>query len=206
MNKKDVSWLFILLIIVSINSSCVLFQKGQTEWGGLMIILGIIFLSLALFFYFKSRQTKATFPVTKKIFISFFAVLTTTLLLSLFVPAKSKINQEKIEAEIKQILSEQGETAFQMEEFKKQNQVEQVIDKLPLLKKNVTKALDLNQQLINFATGNHKQELLEREKILKNNLAVFEKMQECASFYPNDKNSFNDCQKQVDEIIKNSGG
>ncbi|HUV47321.1 MAG TPA: hypothetical protein VMW29_04250 [Candidatus Bathyarchaeia archaeon] len=205
MNKKDVSWLFILLIIVSINSSGVLFQKGQTEWGGLIIVLGIIFLLLSLIFYFKSRQIKTTFPVFKKIIIIFFAVLGTTLLLSLFVPVKSRICQDTIETEIKQLLSEQEKIAGQMEEFKNQNQVEQVIGQIPLLKKNIVRAIELNQQLISLASGNRKQELFEREKILKDNLNVFEKMEECASFYPSDKNYFNQCQKQVDKMIKNSG-
>jgi len=205
MNKKDLCWFLILFLILSINSAEILFRKQQIIWGNLSIILGIIFLFLALTFYFiskKEKDTKSRISLVKKIVIIILSFFISTILLNYLVPEKPRINKKEVERRIQILLSEQERLTQEMEEFQNQGKLQEAIEQISHIKEKTEKTLVLNQILFDHSSPDQKNAFLKRKQILETSLAIFSKMEKCFAFYPQEVDSFNHCQQEVKEMTK----
>jgi len=202
MNKKDISWFFLLLLILAVNSAEVFFRKGQAVLGLLATILGIIFFVFFLVFHLKEKSDSPGLSIKKKLIIIVVTILISSLLLNFFVPVKTKIDQEKIETEIQALLKEQEESSKQIDELQQEEKIEEATEKVEKIKENINKVLELNQTLINNTSKNQRGNLLKRQEILETGLIIFNEIEECMSFYPDNMDSFNSCQKEIEGMIK----
>ena len=202
MNKKDLSWFFLLLLILAVNSAEVFFRKGQAILGLLSVMLGVIFFVFFLIFHLNEKRDSPGLSIKKKLIIIVSAILISRLLLNFFVPVKAKIDQEKIEIEINTLLKEQEESSKQIDELQQEEKIEEAAEKVEKIKENINKVLELNQALINNASKNQRESLLKRQEILETSLTIFNEIEKCISFYPDNMDSFNSCQKEIEGTIK----
>ena len=149
----------------------------------------------------KDKSSKSKISIAKKISIIGFGFLVFTIALSLLIPGREKIDQEKIEAKIQFLLKEQEELSKQAKELQQKGKIKETEEKVQKIEENLNRALEFNQILINKGSENQKKELLKRKEILKAALTIFKEIEKCMSFYPDNIDTFNNCQKEIEEMI-----
>lgn len=203
MLKKNLVWFFLLLLILSINSSALLYQRGQFDWGHLSLAAGVLFLFFTLLFYFRAKKekTKQRLPMTIKFLVIGFSFLINTWALNEFVPPRPIINQQQIEQEIQNLFLEQEKIIEDVQKLKEEEGNEEIKEYLKRIEEKTLKALELNRQLLNQASKEQKAKLEKRQKMLETSLEIYKKIDACILFYPQEMENFKNCQEEIKEMV-----
>ncbi len=126
------------------------------------------------------------------IFLGFLAILAAGF--SFFVNPETEADKKALAQKIQEIFQEQQSLAKNLNQLLQEQKFAQAKDLVPILKENHLKLLSLHQQLDQLDQDSDWQN---RKEILNNNLDFFEKIETCLSFYPEQVEVFQDCQKQI---------
>ncbi len=145
-------------------------------------------------------MVKKTFWLVKKIIILTGMVIIIGSLLSIFSPLKPRIDEQKTEEKIQELLNQQESFAHQVEQLHQEKKYEEIKNLILELQENNQKLLGFNQVLIDEVWGKEKENLEERQKSFLFDSQLLERIKTCLDFYPQNLEEFDQCQKEIKEI------
>lgn len=126
------------------------------------------------------------------IFLGFLAILSAGF--SFFLTPKVESNKKALEKEIEEIFSQQQSLVQRLSQLLQTQKFEEAKQLISPLKENNLKLITLHQQLDLVDKNN---DLKNEEGTLENNLIFFEKIEACLNLYPEEKEAFQNCQKEM---------